>query len=321
MLTTAQTVIEDAYGYIGVFDGTSALQPREYTTGLRLLNDMIDRWGQINLMVYSETATYFNFVNGYQVYNLGSVNPISGASWAGTTLTALGLTYQQGAQIVGAGIPISTFLTANLGGGNFTVSQAAPTPLTGLTVDTCTFSPGSANYGTGTVQWAFPRPTRLSRMSILFPPGQSALELEIPIIDLERWQNIPVKNTASGNFPLMVYNDESFPTMNLSFWPVPTSNSGAVAYTWNTLGEVASLSNLIELPPGYVDAFKYNLALRLALTNGITPEPWLVTEAKLSRADINDINQKTPMLHLDPLFAGRSRSNGIDIASRGFVVL
>jgi hypothetical protein len=53
----------------------------------------------------------------------------------------------------------------------------------------------------------------------------------------------------------------------------------------------------------------------------MTPDPWLVTEAKLSRQDIDDINQKTPMLHIDPLFAGRSRSNGIDIASRGFVVL
>ena len=319
MLTTAQNVIEAAYGLIGVYDGTSALQPREYTTALSQLNAMIDRWGQIQLMVYSETATQFNFVNGYQYYQLGSVNPISNATLTGTILQAPGLTYQLGAQIVGVGIPVNTFLTANLGGGSFSVSTSAPTPQTGLTVDTCTFSPGGAPYGLGIVQWAFPRPTRLSRMSILYVPGQQALELQIPIIDLEKWQNIPIKNTQSGNFPLMVYNDESFPTMNLSFWPVPTGASGAVTYTWNTLGELASLTNIIELPPGYVDAFKYNLALRLALTNGMTPEPWLVTEAKLSRQDIDDINQKTPMLHIDPLFAGRSRSNGIDIASRGFV--
>lgn len=320
MLTTAQQVIEDAYGYIGIFDGTSALQPQEYTTALRLLNDMIDRWGQIQLMVYSETATQFNFVAGYQYYELGSVNPISGASITGNVLTAPGLTYQLGAQIVGAGIPVSTFLTGGTGP-TYTLSQSMPTPLTNLTVDTCTFSPGGAPYGAGTVQWAFPRPTRLSRMSILYAPGSQALELQIPIIDLEKWQNIPIKNTPTQNFPLMVYNDESFPNMNLSFWPVPTNSSGVVAYTWNTLGELATLANLIELPPGYVDAFKYNLALRLALTNGITPEPWLVTEAKLSRNDIDDINLKTPMLHIDPLFAGRSRSNGIDIASRGFVSL
>ena len=321
MLTTAQTVVEDAYGYIGIYDGTSALQPREYTTALRLLNDMIDRWGQIQLMVYSETATQFNFVNGYQFYQLGSVNPISNATLTGSTLYAPGLTYQQGAQLVGTGLPVNTFLTANLGSGQFTVSQSAPTPLTGLTVDTCTFSPGGAPYGQGCVQWAFPRPSRLSRMSVLYVPGQNALELPIPIVDLERWQAIPMKNTQSGNFPLMVYNDESFPNMNLSFWPVPTGSSGAVCYSWNTLGELNSLSNIIELPPGYVDAFKYNLALRLALTNGMTPDPWLVTEAKLSRQDIDDINLKTPALHLDPLFAGRCRSNGIDIASRGFVVL
>lgn len=321
MIVTAQQVIEQAYGLIGVYDGTSALQPREYTTGLAQLNSMIDRWGQIQLMVYSETATQFNFVNGYQYYQLGPVNPISGATLTGNTLHAPGLTYQQNAQIVGDGIPVSTFLTANLGSGNFSVSISAPTPLADMTVDTCTFSPGGAPYGLGVVQWAFPRPTRLSRMSILYVPGAQALELQIPIIDLEKWQNIPIKNTQAGNFPLMVYNDESFPTMNLSFWPVPTSASGAVTYTWNTLGELSTLAAIIELPPGYVDAFQYNLALRLALINGMTPEPWLVTEAKLSRQDIDDINQKTPMLHIDPLFAGRSRSNGIDIASRGFVVL
>ncbi len=319
MIVSAQQVIETAYSLIGIFDGSSALQPREYTTGLSQLNSMIDRWGQINLMVYSETATQFNFVNGYQYYELGSVNPISAASITGNVLTAPGLTYQQGAQIVGQGIPISTFLTANNGNGTYNLSQSMPTPMTDLTVDTCTYSLGGAPYGLGVVHWAFPRPTRLSRMSILYQPGSEALELPIPLIDLEHWQAIPIKNTPSGNFSLMCYNDQSFPNMNLSFWPIPTGQSGATCYTWNTLGELNNLSAIIELPPGYVDAFQYNLALRLCLINGQTPDPWLVTEAKLSRQDIDDINQHIPQLHLDPLFSLGSRHGSVELASRGWV--
>jgi hypothetical protein len=77
------------------------------------------------------------------------------------------------------------------------------------------------------------------------------------------WQNqVPVKK-VTGNFPLICYDDGGFPLRTLNFWPIPTIQPNNFRlYSWQAL-PAQSLAVAVNLPPGYKEAFRYNLAIRL----------------------------------------------------------
>jgi hypothetical protein len=109
-----------------------------------------------------------------------------------------------------------------------------------------------------------PRPARIDSMSaILLNNPANPVEVPMDMWTVEEWQNnVPVK-VVSGTFPLGCYDDGGFPLRTLNFWPIPAAvpNSARI-YSWQALAAQTLLSQ-VTFPPGYAEALRYNLAVRL----------------------------------------------------------
>ena len=122
-----------------------------------------------------------------------------------------------------------------------------------------------------------PRPPQIDGMSsILNYSSNYPVEVPITMYTVDQWQNqVPVKN-VTGSFPLICYDDGGFPLRTLTFWPIQstgTVNSIRI-YSWQALVQAATLATVITMPPGYRQAFRFNLAQLLgAEFNASVPAP------------------------------------------------
>jgi hypothetical protein len=110
------------------------------------------------------------------------------------------------------------------------------------------------------------RPARITGMSsILLNNPTNPVEVPLDMYTRYDWQTkLPVK-AVDSSFPQVCYDDGNFPLRNLNFWPIPTLQQNNVRiYSWQPLVLASSLNASIVLPPGYAEAFRYNLAVRLS---------------------------------------------------------
>lgn len=126
-----------------------------------------------------------------------------------------------------------------------------------LTPNTATYT-----YGTGGMLNG-PRPAKIDRISIVSLTNASQpLELPIDYYTDWDWQQVPVK-IIDTTLPQAVYDDGQFPFRNLTFWPIPTVPVQTRIYGWTALGQYPDLQTDLTFPPGYSEAMRYNLAMRL----------------------------------------------------------
>jgi hypothetical protein len=134
------------------------------------------------------------------------------------------------------------------------------------------------------------RPARVDRISIisLNNPAQP-LELPMTLLTDEQWRDIPVKNVSSA-LPLKVYDDGAYPLRNLSLWPIPSATANIAIYGWTALTAFPDTVTDEEFPPGYFEALRYNLAMRMAPEFGLPLRPEVAAMAMSSKAIIKGIN-------------------------------
>lgn len=319
---TALSAIQAAYSLIGIYDQTSSLTPFETQLGLTTLADLLDSWDNQALLVYSSTPYTFPFQNGVQTYQLGSVNPFV-CNILGNVLTIISGTPTVGIgnALMAPGIPVGTTIVAPLTGNQYTISYTSPEPITQVQGSLCSFVAPTTNTfvsGTQDYNWNIPRPVKIDKVSILYPSGTNQpVEIEIPQVPLEEWVGIPQKNTSSL-WPLLVYDDDSFPFRNLRFWPIPQAASSCILQVWEQLGSVTDLNQILYAPPGYAMAIKLTLAEYLALHFDRVLSPDLHAKALAARKAIDNINEGIPAIRYDSIWGGQ-RGNSWAAESRGRV--
>jgi len=111
-----------------------------------------------------------------------------------------------------------------------------------------------------------PRPARIDGMSsILLNDPSNPVEVPLTLYSVSDWQSLVPVKVVSGTFPLICYDDGGFPLRTLNFWPIPTQQPNSVRiYGWQALQGASNLQATLAFPPGYLEAFRYNLAVRLA---------------------------------------------------------
>lgn len=176
-----------------------------------------------------------------------------------------------------------------------------------LTITELPLIPGTQTYtlGTGgTLNLA--RPSRIERMSIvsLLNPAQP-LELPLEMVTDAGWQAIPVKIITS-TLPTVVYDDGAFPFRNLSFWPIPTIAVNTRIYGWQSLAAFDLVTD-VTLPPGYLKAMRYALAVDLAPEFGRAVPPEVAMQAQMSIAKLKVMNAPTVEMTVDPALTGSKR--------------
>lgn len=136
------------------------------------------------------------------------------------------------------------------------------------------------------------RPAKIAGMSaiLLFAPT-NPVEEPIEMYTWSDWQKkVPVKNVP-GNFPLVCYDDGGMPLRTLNFWPIPQYQQNNVRiYGWQPIIWPANLQTLLNFPPGYGRAFRYNLAIELAPEFGAQIPPEVSQIAASSLATIRTMN-------------------------------
>ena len=323
---TAQDIIIAAYSLLGIYDTTSALTPWELKVGLDTLSDLLDSWNNQNLLVYSTTPIVLPFISGVQTYMVGSRNPFS-ADILNNVMTVTSGTpgnIAAGQYLIAPGVAPNTTITGIVGGNQYSLSWTAPQPLTNISCGLCDYiAPDNNNFVNSQryYNWNIPRPVKIQSLSIQYPSGTGQpVELEIPGIDREKWQNIPQKNTQSL-WPIQFYDDCAYPYRNLNMWPIPTeTNANAILYVWEQLDVATGLNDSIFAPPGYAMALKYTLAEYLAPHFERVASPDIKAKALAARQAIDNINEGIPTTHYDSIWGG-SRGSTMAWESRGRVVL
>jgi hypothetical protein len=115
-----------------------------------------------------------------------------------------------------------------------------------------------------------------------------------------------------GQFPLRYLFTNDFPLASVTFWPVPNSIAPITFSIDRLLTQVAAPGTVISFPPGYSEAFIYNLALRLAPRFGkkLANFPEIVQQAKEALGTIKRANRKPRVLQLDSAIAGLGARRG-----------
>jgi hypothetical protein len=150
--------------------------------------------------------------------------------------------------------------------------------------------------------WDTARPTSgidKATIVILTNPLQP-LRLDLAIINYEQYQQINLQETAS-TIPKKLYYSSTNPLASASLWPVPTtadkvelSSSQQLAAGFTT-GE-----DLFVAPPGYLDAVRYHLAIRLAMEWEKPLKDGVVALANEALAKVQRLNAPTPQMDCNP---------------------
>jgi len=174
--------------------------------------------------------------------------------------------------------------------------------------NTFTFVPGQGTYTLGTGgNFNMPRPPRIEAVStILLSNPLQPLELPLEMLTYDLWQMIPVKNIQS-TIPQQVYIEMDFPLINLSYWCVPSQANQTTIYAWTPLTQFADLFTDYTFPPGYLEAIKYQLAMRMYPEFGRPIDPMVAQLAVSAVARIKSFNVIPLHLQVDPAISSEGR--------------
>lgn len=117
----------------------------------------------------------------------------------------------------------------------------------------------------------------------------NGLSYNLELINQAQYNGIALK-TSTSTWPNVLWVDNSFPDMTLNVYPVPTGATQWHIVTVKPLVDPATLITVISLPPGYLRAFRYNLACELAPEFGVEPSGQVVRIAIASKRTIKRIN-------------------------------
>jgi hypothetical protein len=125
--------------------------------------------------------------------------------------------------------------------------------------------------------------------------ASSAQKQELPIpnaLTVKQWQEVGIKGLTS-TFPTQFFYDKKWTAglATISVWPIPDNSScQLVLYTPTALTQFADLTTAYTFPPGYEEALRYQLALRLAPEFGVPVVPDIHRIASETFANLKRVN-------------------------------
>jgi hypothetical protein len=161
------------------------------------------------------------------------------------------------------------------------------------------------HIGPGATDWdtlTEPRPTRIERASVLYNADPAnPIEIPIGVIGFREWQNTPLKTTQS-DIVQQIYCDGEFPIAHVNVYPVPSvATHQIVLYTWGAVSQFTSLTENVQLPPGYQRGIEYGLAVELSPRFPQTRLSPLVLQTAIdAKAAIKRLNMVITTSRCDP---------------------
>ena len=130
-----------------------------------------------------------------------------------------------------------------------------------------------------------------------FKDPASGISYGIKIINQQQYDGIAVK-TVTSTYPQVIWVNMSYPDIEMYVYPVPTKTLEWHFVSVEELTQPALLSTPLAFPPGYLRAFRYNLACEFAPEFGIEPPPTVSRIAMASKRNLKRINNPDDIMSL-----------------------
>lgn len=142
-----------------------------------------------------------------------------------------------------------------------------------------------------------------------FRDPASNISYGIKLINQQQYDGIAVK-TVTSTYPQVMWVNMEYPNITMTVYPVPTKTLEFHIVSVNELTGPANLSTNLAFPPGYLRAFKYNLACELAPEFGVEPSPTVSRIAMTSKRNLKRINNPDDIMSIPySIVATRQRYN------------
>lgn len=137
----------------------------------------------------------------------------------------------------------------------------------------------------------------------------SGIDYPIAIVNEDEYNSIALK-TATSTLPQVLYVSMDFPNVTVYLYPVPSAALTFHFVSVTELTQPAATSTVLAFPPGYLRAFKYNLACEIAPEFGVEPSRTVQRIAMSSKRNIKRINNPGDLMSFpDMLIGGTPRYN------------
>ena len=167
------------------------------------------------------------------------------------------------------------------------------------TVYTLTASTQTRTIGPSPAQIVVPaNPVFINGINYLVPGSNPAVETPMGRMMADQYQDLSIKG-LSNSLPTQWFFNPGAVNGTLTFWPVVNQSVNIAIYTYFGVGVPATLADIVVGPPGYPEAFMYQLALRICTPFLRQPPPLTVQMAKESMARIKRPNINPPLLGVD----------------------
>lgn len=131
----------------------------------------------------------------------------------------------------------------------------------------------------------------------------------IKFINQQQYDGIAVK-TVTSTYPQVIWVNMTNPNITMTIYPKPTRVLEWHFVSVQELTQPATLATELAFPPGYLRAFRYNLACELAPEFGVEPSPQVKRIAMVAKRNIKRINNPDDIMSLPySLVATRQRFN------------
>lgn len=142
-----------------------------------------------------------------------------------------------------------------------------------------------------------------------FRDPASNISYGIKLINQQQYDGIAVK-TVTSTYPQVMWVNMEYPNITMTVYPVPTKQLEFHIVSVNELTTPANLATTLAFPPGYLRAFRYNLACELAPEFGMEPPPTVVRIAMASKRNLKRINNPDDIMSIPySIVATRQRYN------------
>jgi hypothetical protein len=321
-MTTPLDIISRSLKDIGALESGETPAADAAQDAFEMLNDLLDQWSNEGMMVYYQTEIIFPVVNGQTQYTIGpggQIGAIFTGSISGDTLTVTGISsgaIAVGQTLSGTGIAANTTITAFKTGAGGNVNETG----------TYTVSIPQTAAST-TINGFYQRPTQINSAFVRIntnsngvPILNGGLDYPVAVIGLDQYEMIGLK-TLSGPWPKAIYYQPTAQLGNVFVWPNP-SQGELHLFCDTQFSKFMTLSNEINLPPGFNMALRWCLAERLMPMYGKNNQTQIAMINGLaghSKATLKRTNMKpAPVARYDDvLLTGKAKDAGW-ILSGGF---
>ena len=140
------------------------------------------------------------------------------------------------------------------------------------------------------------RPVLLDDSTYYLDPS-SGISYGIKIINQQQYDGIAVK-TVTSTFPQVIWINMNYPNIDMYIYPKPTKVLEWHFVSVDELTRPASIATELYFPPGYLRAFRYNLACEIAAEFGVEPSPQVKRIAMSSKRNLKRIDNPDDIMSI-----------------------